>query len=258
MKRLVCLLLCVLCFVNIPLQATADIIVLPDNAFFQRPDKVFEKVGRQYVAKGIVAVYESPEDNTVVDTISHTDPITISHSYKDLQGVVWGLYDEYGASIGWIPMDSLSLVYDLIAFMEDHGEQVQETSGNVSDVYSGEYANFYSYPGSPDYELCAVTQWNYGEGADTYSKVYTDENGHTWIMVDIAYAIAPVGWIDLMESAPVPQQTQPDIDEIINRLPEINREKEQKDPLAVVALVLWIVALVMVTWLLLLVLKKKK
>lgn len=263
--RMLCMLLCAVILLGIPMRAKADVIHIPDNDFFMDNMDICQSVERRYTVSGPnggATVYESPVDDREVSRLENGEEIYISHLFLDERGIGWGLYEDWQSDvIGWIPMNYLTVVYDITSFLEDHGDRVEEKNGAFSELYHDSMARFHSYPGSPDYEEAAVSDWNAGKGAETYSKVYVDNSGRKWVMVDRYYAALNDAWVDVTtgqmpDNQTVPAETEP------TPLPPIHDHTEeikpQKDFGPTVALVLWTVALVLVTWLLLLVLKRKK
>ena len=99
-----------------------------------------------------------------------------------------------------------------------------------------------------------MQDWNGGKGAVTYSRVYVDANGETWVMVDKAYSILDDAWVNVDADAPASetQATAPRQQEETKPAPQINHQDVLSD------VGIWVAVLTVVTGMLLLLMKKKR
>ena len=57
-------------------------------------------------------------------------------------GNLWGIYDDYRGATGRSPMEYMELVYDSIAFREEHEAQITGDAGDLDGKYVGETKMF--------------------------------------------------------------------------------------------------------------------
>ena len=260
--RTICLLLAVICTVHLPFHVAADIIYYPQDPFFEAHFEECSRIERQFTVNGPngkITVYESPESDKRIGTLTNGMTLYISYAYESEDGISWAFYEDWTTGIsGWFPMDYLNLVYDIISFMEDHGHEVTEETGSFADVYAYSEARFHEYPGSPVFTESEVSQWNSGNGAETYSKVYVDANGDTWVMVDKLHYRMPEFWVNVSQDPDdfAPPETIPETLAAVTVEPSIDEIKPQEKPMG--SVVWWILALVAMTGAALLLLKRKR
>ncbi|MFI3168083.1 MAG: hypothetical protein R3Y32_08225 [Bacillota bacterium] len=156
--------------------ASADVIPMLPGDFYMEYSKELNYINRDYItdgASGSVAVYISPLDYSIEETLQNGEQINIDYTYEK-DGELWG-----GNSKGWVLMDNLALIYDSTQFFSDHSDEFTEYTGEIFEIPT---ALLYSYPNSgtcfehpeyPDYLL--FTQ--------SVSYVYTDENGNDWGLI---------------------------------------------------------------------------
>lgn len=178
---LVCCMLCVL-------PATADVIWEPEDSFYERHREECTHVGRQYTAQGpdgVVYVYKSPESAEVVAEWENGYQVWIAFTYEDSDGIVWGIYENYGGKCGWMPMEYMEVVYDSISFVEEYAGEIVSQEGQLED-YEGEEFFFWNYPGARE-SIPVTNPVEPGEYRPVYRSVYTDENGRRWGHVGYFY-----------------------------------------------------------------------
>lgn len=187
-----------LCFMLGALPVNADVIWEPMDSFYSEHSSECVHVNRQFTANGPdgkVILYVSPEVPEPVATWENGHRAVISSTYKDKDGILWGIYDDHDGMTGWMPMDYMEVVYDSIAFREEHASELVEQSGELENVPKGETFYFWKYPGSQEYS--AQTMDDYAPG---YYCVYVDGHGHSWGCVGYYFGIRDV-WVCLDEPA---------------------------------------------------------
>ena len=191
MKRALSAVFCLLFALALSLPAFADVIYVPNDSFYNKNSEECEYFDRRFVAAEGSCVQVSPENDRIAFELSENVQYNVHLTYTDSKGRVWGCIERdnvFGEGSGWIPLDTLALVYDDVSFSEDHKEEFFDPEGISPDLSGG--AVFFEYPSSP-------RKWVCGAGTDfediTYSKAWTDGNGVTWVYV--TYHLGMQGWI---------------------------------------------------------------
>lgn len=195
-KKVFSVVAAALCCVLGTLSVKADVIWEPMDSFYSEHSSECIYVNRQYTANGPdgkVILYVSPEVPEPVDVWENGHRAAISFTYEDKEGIVWGIYDDYDGMTGWMPMDYMEVVYDSIAFREEHAAELVKQSGELEGVPQGEEFRFWEYPGSQEYYTQPMNDY-----APEYYCVYTDESGHRWGCVGYYFGIRDV-WVCLDE-----------------------------------------------------------
>lgn len=185
-----------LCCVLGTLSVKADVIWEPMDSFYSEHSSECVYANRQYTANGPdgkVILYVSPEVPEPVDVWENGHRAAISFTYEDKEGIVWGIYDDYDGMTGWMPMDYMEVVYDSIAFREEHAAELVKQSGELEGVPQGEEFRFWEYPGAQEYYTQTMNDY-----APEYYCVYADESGHSWGCVGYYFGIRDV-WVCLDE-----------------------------------------------------------
>ena len=228
MKRLFSILLALLLAAALTPSARADILWEPSaNYFYERHRSQCAYENRGYRAngpEGFVTLLDAPGGSQVRSQFKNGEKLWIYYLYD---GGAWGLaaYGEDGREIsGWVPMESLSLVYDFQSFQEEYGARITPYGGEFAD-YQGTPAavNFFEYPGAAEVKQRWETggQWRVLENltgtaeADSYiSSVFVDEEGRTWGFVGYMYGRLN-GWFCLDqpdgEDFPLREVDQPEL-----------------------------------------------
>ncbi|MCI9170625.1 MAG: hypothetical protein HFF42_06830 [Lawsonibacter sp.] len=199
-RKMLTLFLAALALLSMAVPASADLIWEPGDPFYEKHQGECDYVGREYVLAGYdgkVTVFTAPGsmskltlDNGLLGTIQFT---------WEGKGTVWGYLirwddDRENRTEGWVPMDDVSLVYDSQQFMEDHaGEIITETQPVPVDFHE---AVTYRYPNGPADDGVLNEDTDYMPFDETFTQVYTDENGLRWGYVGYYMGIRGV-WICL-------------------------------------------------------------
>ena len=103
--------------------------------------------------------------------------------YTDKKGEVWGRVKDGD----WVRMEGLDLVYDYIAFYEQHSEEISDASESLPE--GPRY--LWSYPRSG--EIIGIDNSSEEEGVSVSSS-YTDEEGLVWVYINTS---GSSGWVCL-------------------------------------------------------------
>ena len=204
MKRTICLLLALmLCLAALP-AVRADVIVEPQDSFYNKHWEECRYIGRRYLAdgpNGSVTVYQSPETNVKVRTVENGTVLGISFLYTDADGIGWGFCEYFDVDadgelrdhwIGWIPMDHLLLKYDSQCFREEFADRIEAGSGEIGSAGSAR-VHFWGYPGSDTLWAAMVIDDSY---QPQYMQTFTDDAGRQWAYINYYAGIRDV-WVCL-------------------------------------------------------------
>ncbi len=196
MKKTCFLLAVMVCYILGTLTAKADVLIEPMDSFYEEHSSACTYVGRSFIANGPdgkVILYKSPQLPEVVDTWENGREVYIQFSYEDKDGVLWGIYEDYAGTTGWMPMDYMDLVYDSISFQEEYADQIRDEIGSLDEKYQDEELMLWKYPGSAEYQSIQASDY-----LPDYRFVYEDENGKLWGRVGYYFGIRDV-WLYLEE-----------------------------------------------------------
>lgn len=179
MKRWIVFLSGFLCYMACTLSVRADVIWEPKDSFYEKFSSECEYIGRTFTANGPdseVILYESPVSGRVIARWENGFKAYISFSYKDSDGIVWGIYEDHSNSqTGWMPMEYMDVVYDSISFWEEYQTDITAQKGALDERYLGENIYFWKYPGASEGYSIKVADYT-----PTYGGTYVDSQGHTW------------------------------------------------------------------------------
>lgn len=261
MKKMLCLISVLICSLLSEISAKADVIWVPENSFYEENHQDCEYVERNFLANGPdgeVILYRSPESSEIMETWENGHTAHISYTYRDNEGVVWGLSENSERKGGWVPMEYMEVIYDAISFTEEYGTEFMEESGFLGEDYIGESIYIWEYPGS---EKCFPVEITKEMNLPEYYKVYVDDDGRKWGYLGYYYGFddawicvdAPKEDADRLYPDGVPKhETKPQKD---------NQSKEKIVPKPDVSRILFAAVsagiLVLVTIVLLVLLKKR-
>ncbi len=182
MRKTVTYWLAAVCFwVACSFSVAADVIAVPMDSFYEDHAQDCTHVGRMFTANGPdgkVYLYKSPELPEVVATWENGYTAHIMFTYEDSQGTLWGVYDDYRGTVGWMPMEYMELIYDSISFQKEYSEEITEQSGELDAEDLEGTIRFWKYPGSEECEALDV------DDSETYlpeyNSVYVDGIGNRW------------------------------------------------------------------------------
>ena len=150
-KRIIALLLadmllpCML--LALPGVARADILIEPENDFFDEHQGEMVALGRSFVvadAGQSVAVLEKPGPGRSITLLKNDEEIFLSHSCL-FEGAYWGYSPVYN---GWVRIDELLVIYDYVSFDEEHRSEFSRHEGDVSKILEEGRFLVWLWPGS--------------------------------------------------------------------------------------------------------------
>lgn len=180
-KTVTCWLAAVCFWMACSFSVVADVLVEPIDSFYEDHREECSHVGRMFIANGPdgkVYLYKSPELPEVVATWENGYRAHIMFTYEDSRGILWGVYEDYNGTVGWMPMDYMDLVYDSISFQEEHSGEITEQSGELDEKNLEGTIRFWKYPGSEECEALSLDDTE--DYLPEYNGVYVDGNGNRW------------------------------------------------------------------------------
>ena len=199
-KGLLFVLVIVLSGIN-PRQVRADLILEPENQFYQTHSDQCEYVDRQYYTQSKIDSWTAPNGRKS-GSIPGNTRLQISHIYTDSQGIEWGVYLE---DEKWVLMADVYLVYDSRQFIDDHMEEI--FSGEEETLPAGEKAVLWSYPCSGENQGILEP-----EEELTFSEFYKDRQERIWGNLGYYRGIRD-RWICLSdpENEEIPMEEEPPV-----------------------------------------------
>lgn len=183
-----------------PEEVQADLILEPEDQFYQAHADQCEYVDRSYYTDGSVDFWTAPNGRKKGSFPADTR-LQITHVYTDSQGAQWGVFLDQKS--GWILMADVYLDYDSRQFREDHEEEI--LPGEEQVLAEGERVVFWSYP-------CSGENWGTEELQQElkFSEFYTDSQERLWGNVGY-YMGSRDFWICLSEpgNQEIPMEEEP-------------------------------------------------
>ncbi|MCL2671847.1 MAG: hypothetical protein FWF10_07410 [Clostridiales bacterium] len=183
-KRVFASLFAMLCLLLLlPIAARADPIIVPTDDFYNRHRDECKYVNRDYYADGadgFVSLRKEPGSDLITETIENGTELRIQFTYEH-EGELWGIIDPYRTGwwfAGWVPMAQLSLVYDSIAFAEEHGDEFHAYTSSYTIFDDLEDVILWTYPGSGKIHS-RMPASRFAAGS-RFEIAYTDAEGRTW------------------------------------------------------------------------------
>lgn len=251
----------------LPVSTRADVIYQPFDSFYEQNWDECEYVCRSYTANGPngdVTLYKSPVDDMMVSgSVPNGEAVFVSYTYEDSRGIVWGCCEIWEEDLlGWAPMDYLVLIYDGISFEEEYADRFVAEEGSIGKDYLGQTIYFWQYPGSTAYFDMELQSDPDGYMPE-YSTIYLDEAGNKWAKCSYYMGIKGY-WINLNDPTANEDIFSPEATEQAEPVPtEVPMEPVEEivpvgnQSLKVVTIAA-VAAVVAVTGLLLIFLKRKK
>ncbi len=179
MKRLLLLLLTML--LTIPTAVMADVIVEPENAFYEaHREECTHTAYRCYFSDEETVIYSAPY-GMKRGTVQPGQNLGVEWVYTEADGSVWG-YCEW--KNGWIPLGGMQLCYDWISFAEEYAGEIRPNAERnpFSAWFAGDSVMTYSYPNGPvSYEMELFDL----EGMP--DSLYTSRDGREWGFIGYYY-----------------------------------------------------------------------
>ena len=176
--------------------AYADMIAGPDNDFFRHYEGEIVDLGRNFIANsesGSVDVKEAPgmwvnpgmrrpgqEAGKTIASLKNGDVEYMQYScFYD--GEFWGFTPQYS---GWVELDQMLVLYDYIAFAEDHPDELYYYDGGFKKIMKTRSAIAWPWPGA-DAPLWTLEDIDMERFTILYA--YKDEEGREWGFVPYTY-----------------------------------------------------------------------
>ena len=199
MKRLVfCLILCTLLIT--PLLAYADVLiepVEPENNFYKQHQDQIVYLGRSFIANGTgdeVSVKKAPGSLSNVGKLKTGENVYVDYSCL-YNGEYWGLIISYNGKTGWVKMEQMLVLYDYIAFEEEHIDDLYYYNGDYAEIKESHAAIAWPWPGA-DAPLWTVEDLDVENFRVPYA--YQDDEGREWGFVPYLYGSRNI-WVCLSE-----------------------------------------------------------
>jgi len=177
-----------------PLTAYADVIVLPENDFYKQHASQIIFLGRNFSANGeggSVAVKKEPGASSNVTKLQNGEKTYIQNSCL-FGGEFWGFTFEHS---GWIKLDQMFVLYDYIAFEEEHLGEFYPYAGDYAEIKDTRSAIAWPWPGA-DYYLLKFEDLDVENLMVAYA--YGDEDGREWGFVTYIFGNRNI-WICLSD-----------------------------------------------------------
>lgn len=193
----------------LPVVSYGDAIVLPYDNFLVRHKEDCNLLCRFFTSNETATIWENPESSKTLTQVAAQTELYIYYTYVDENDTLWGMIQYVKESdgtvrqaessekstTGWIKMKQFILVYDGIAFMEEHEEDIKIYNGEYDSLTELKNITLWTYPGS-DTMVCTIESI---QKADYwFSETYTSDFGEKWVY--ISTADNDFGWILLDES----------------------------------------------------------
>ena len=129
------------------LGAYADVIIEPDNGFYARHASQMVYLGRNFVANGedgYVAIKYEPGSRDEITSLKNGEVIYMQYSCL-YDGEFWGFTFKYS---GWVKLDQMLVLYDYVAFAEEHWDEFYSYSGDYKEIKENRAMIAWPWPGA--------------------------------------------------------------------------------------------------------------
>ena len=174
--------------------AFADVIIEPENDFYYEHQDKMVYLARSFVANGDLGSVKVVKEPGAKDSTSSFDNGVILYvQYSCLyDGEYWGYI--LGPE-GWVKMDQLLVLYDYVAFYEDHAGEFYNYTGDFSEIQKAKSAVVWPWPGADEY-LWTLSDINPDSFGVAYA--YKDSEGREWGFINYYYANRDI-WVCLSD-----------------------------------------------------------
>jgi hypothetical protein len=179
-KRVI--VLAAVCLLLIP-SVYADVIVEPDNNFYNRHRSSIIYLGRSFAANGadgFAAVKSEPGAGREIAKLQNGETTYLQYSCL-YDGSYWGFTLHHS---GWVNIDEMLVLYDYVAFEEEHLHEFYLYDGDYAEIRATRSAAAWPWPGAD------APLWTF-EDLDTdnfrVSNAYKDSDGREWGFVTYLY-----------------------------------------------------------------------
>jgi len=181
MKKVVFFLVIVCLFLSVFQVAYADSI-FAFNDFFNRNQQHIVYLGRHFTANsadGYVPIMEEPGALRAIGTIDNGEVVYMEFSCL-YDGDYWGLTyvpETDRSEFGWVRLSEFLVLYDYVAFEEDHIDEIYTYTGNPDEIARTGAVVVWAWPGS-GIPLWTIEDVNVERLSITFA--YMDETGLEW------------------------------------------------------------------------------
>lgn len=240
----------------------ADIIIEPEDNFYKAHDSEMKYEQREYYSNGEIGympIYSHP-GGRVIGYSQNGQVFFVTFTYTDPNGQEWGLMEyskgdeylqssPYSGNMGYISLSDTIAVFDSRSFEEEHAQELEKYTGDVSELSEG--AVLWTFPRS-GIKLAEMD----GEDLDSIviEKTYTYPDGQTWGYCGYHYGFRNF-WICLSDPANTELAAEvppiPDFIEPADEMPSVGMSAQA------LAIIL-VAAVAVITLVVILALKKRK
>ena len=250
---LLCMIICGL--LVLPLVVRADILIEPTNNFYEKNSEKCVLLGRNFCfngEEGQVSIKDAPYTQKEVATFKNGENIYVEYSCL-YDGEYWGIvtYDNSGHA-GWVEMNQLLVLYDYVAFAEEHFSEFYQYTGDFNEMKVIGEAIIWTWPGSGNSR--GVMK---GIDVENFSVLYAflDDHGREWGFVSYLFGSRNF-WICLSEPInqdipnfnPRPEPTKWVTDTVHTDIKQDNNQAIMLVTALVVALVTGTAILIKIFW----------
>ena len=175
-------------------KVTADVIDSFENDFYKQHESQIVYLDRHFVANGkdgSVSIKKAPGTNNEMAALQNGEEVYIRSSCL-YDGNFWGFSMDHA---GWVLLDQMLVLYDYVAFFEDHFKELYSYEGDYMEIRKKQSAIAWPWPGA-DKALSIY------EDIDMQSfsvlSAYKDVKGREWGFVRYWYGQSNI-WICLSE-----------------------------------------------------------
>jgi len=194
MKKHILALIAVIFLLQLSLVAYADVLIEPENDFYNRHRGQILSLGRRFSANGAggsAAVKKEPGAKNDIAKLQNGEATHISFSCL-YDGDYWGFTFEYS---GWIKMEQLLVLYDYVAFAEEHLDEFYAYSGDYAKIKQTSSAIAWSWPGA-DGPVWTFEDLNAEHFFASYA--YKDEESREWGFISYLFGSRNI-WVCLSD-----------------------------------------------------------
>lgn len=203
MRRILCTVLTVAALLAMFCAAVqADVIWEPNDRFYEQHASECTYHNCSYVVnspEGGLNLMQSPQSSRVRAQLENGAEVSIYYVYEG-SGGEWG-YTEWPSGQGWLPMDSLTRLYDGEMFWNDYQEEFYEDEQAVqafqASLTEQVQLQLYSYPESGQVVSILNGDWIDQPEHLVFSELWKDETGRVW--GNVGYYKGHRGWICLSD-----------------------------------------------------------
>ena len=172
------------CFLLMPIfTAYADLLIEPENDFYAQHRNQIIYLGRSFLANGangFTTVKKEPGSKNEIAKLHNGEVTYVQYSCL-FNGEFWGILTHVGTSsngkTGWVRLDEMLVLYDYVAFEEDHFNEIYYYNGDYNEIQENRSAIAWPWPGA-DAPLWTFEDLDMNSFRASYA--YKDNEGREW------------------------------------------------------------------------------